>query len=185
MELLAVVALGNPGLQYAKTRHNAGVWLLEELLAPGLELKRSKNIAVESIKGPDNILYMRATDYMNNSGLGVGACLRYFKIAPTNVLVLHDELDLAPGIARLKFAGGDAGHNGLKSLSAHLSGPGYWRLRIGIGRPPLGHEVSSFVLGQPSQDDLTQIQAAIKLVKANFAYLQRGDSQAFMRKVHN
>lgn len=184
MELAAIVALGNPGLRYAATRHNVGCWLQDSLLArAGLKLKRHKSIAAEYAKGPD-LLFLRSTDYMNNSGIGVGALLRYYKIPATKVLVLHDELDLSAGIIRLKQAGGDGGHNGLKSLIAH-QGRDFWRLRIGIGRPNTGQDVSSFVLGLPSITDVFAIKSGIRSVLDNFQYLEQGDTQAFMRVLHS
>jgi PTH1 family peptidyl-tRNA hydrolase len=110
--------------------------------------------------------------------------LRYFKIKPQQVLVLHDELDLKPGFARLKQAGGDGGHNGLKSLSLHIQSKDFWRLRIGIGRPESRDQVSNYVLGIPGLGDILKLKQSISLVANNFKHLKNGDEQAFMRSVH-
>lgn len=186
MKLAAVVALRNPGLRYAATRHNVGAWLLDALVSKGsIKLKKHKTIAAEYAKSSSGILYVRSTDYMNNSGIGVGALLRYYKIPQEQVLILHDDLDIAPGVARLKFAGGDGGHNGLKSMISHLQGRDFWRLRLGVGRPPQQQGVSNYVLGLPSIADALKIRRAIAAVVCNIDYLQQGDDQAFMRIVHN
>ena len=185
MQLSAIVALGNPGLRYAATRHNAGVWLLESLMSgKGLNLKKHKSIAAEYAKS-DDLLFLRSTDYMNNSGLGVAALLRYYKIPNEQVLVLHDELDLPAGTVRLKKAGGNGGHNGLKSLISHMQGQDFWRMRIGIGRPNQQQDVSSYVLGIPGLNEVLQIRAALKAVAENFNYIEQGDAQAFMRVLHS
>lgn len=184
MEIAAIVALGNPGISYAATRHNVGVWLQEALLSRSdAKLKPHKSIAVKYAKAA-GIIFVRSTGYMNTSGVGVGALLRYYKVPLQQVLVLHDELDLQPGVVRLKQSGGDGGHNGLKSIISHLNGSEFWRLRVGIGRPKLGQDVSSFVLGMPSIADALAIRSAIKSVVENFNFLERGDAQAFMRILH-
>lgn len=184
MNLKAIVALRNPGLRYEHTRHNVGAWLLNSLLSQSsVSLKKHKSFAVEYCSLSSGILCMQSTDYMNNSGVGVGALCRYFKIDRSDVLVIHDDLDLPPGVARLKFSGGDGGHNGLKSLITHLQGRDFWRLRLGIGRPST-QDVSSFVLGCPSSFELDLIKQAVNLAATNIGKLFEGDEQAFMRQVH-
>lgn len=183
MNLKAIVALRNPGERYAQTRHNVGAWFLQKLMQNSEAMRRHKSIAVEYAKLSSGIICMQSTDYMNNSGVGIGALCRYYKIERSQVIVLHDDLDLKPGVVRLKFAGGDGGHNGIKSLMSHLQGKDFWRLRFGIGRSSM-QEVSSYVLGLPSSDELAGIRQAIDIAAQNFDKLLLGDEQAFMREVH-
>lgn len=182
MKLSAVVALGNPGLRYCATRHNVAMWLIDSIMKQnGASFKKHRKIAVEFSES--NLVYLKSTDYMNNSGIGVGAYLRYKKISAEEVLVIHDELDLNPGSARLKFGGGNGGHNGLKSIIAHLQSSNFWRIRLGIGRPS-ENDVSNFVLGVPGISDALKIRSVISKVADNFTYLEQGDEQAFMRIIH-
>jgi len=138
---LLVVGLGNPGAEYAATRHNAGFFVIDELASrggqPAFRQKFHGELAEARLpSGPVTLL--KPLTYMNESGRSVRAAVDFYKRAPGEVLVVHDELDLPFGELRLKTGGGDAGHRGLRSITAHLGGPGYLRLRVGIGRPPPG-----------------------------------------------
>jgi PTH1 family peptidyl-tRNA hydrolase len=156
------VGLGNPGPEYEATRHNAGFWWIDEVAR---QLK--VNLAVEkgywgllgrtSIAG-QNLWLLEPLTFMNASGKSVAALARFFKIAPEEILVAHDELDIDPGHARLKKGGGHAGHNGLRDIHAQLGSADYWRLRLGVGHPGDRSEVINWVLKKPSQDDRIAIE---------------------------
>ncbi|WP_306577971.1 aminoacyl-tRNA hydrolase [Corynebacterium cystitidis] len=139
-----VVGLGNPGSKYASTRHNVGYMAVDKLLfdeslqpVPGMKAK----VAVR-----DSVAYMIATTFMNNSGEGVAPVATALGITPDHVIAVHDELDVQPGAVRLKLGGNENGHNGLKSLTAHLGTRDYLRVRIGIGRPDAGQKIPDWVL---------------------------------------
>ena len=169
MPIRLIVGLGNPGPEYELTRHNAGFWLVDNLAnsLPGCRLQRESrfqaNLAKSSLGGQELYLLEPLT-FMNRSGQSVGALARFYKINPDEVLVVHDELDLAPGIARLKKGGSSGGHNGLKDITSALGTQDYWRLRIGIGHPRtlgLRQEVADFVLHRPRKDEQVLIEEAI------------------------
>lgn len=151
-----LVGLGNPGPEYEDTRHNAGFWWLEAVareLRADLQPDRSfwGRCARINVEGRP-LWLLEPTTFMNRSGQAVGALARFFKIAPEEILVAHDELDLPPGEVKLKKGGGHAGHNGLRDIHAQLGSPDYWRLRIGIGHPGVKSEVVHWVLKKPSPD---------------------------------
>lgn len=160
-----IVGLGNPGAEYDATRHNAGFWWLDEVArAWGVQLALSKNFfgMVASVQqGGGKVWLLQPSTYMNKSGQAVAALARFYKIAPENILVVHDELDLQPGQVRLKQGGGHAGHNGLRDIHAQLGSPNYWRLRLGIGHPGVRSEVINWVLKKPSLDHRVAIDQAI------------------------
>jgi PTH1 family peptidyl-tRNA hydrolase len=153
------VGLGNPGQEYAGTRHNAGFWWVDRLaerLRASLVPEKSYHglVARVNAAGPATgpIWLLEPMTYMNRSGLAVAPLARFFKIEPSQILVVHDELDLQPGQAKLKFGGSAAGHNGLKDIHAQLGTQDYWRLRLGIGHPGVKAEVVDYVLRKPSPD---------------------------------
>jgi len=155
-----IVGLGNPGAQYARTRHNVGFWLIDRLDASlRTDSKYHAEIGTASIDG-ERVVLMKPLTFMNRSGQAVGAYARFFRIPPAQILVVHDELDLAPGTVRLKQGGGHGGHNGLRDVSAQL-GADYRRLRIGIGHPGSADLVTDYVLGNPAPDDRLAIEQAI------------------------
>lgn len=159
-----LVGLGNPGDQYAKTRHNAGVWLIEKLAARfGVALLEEKKffgkLARFSFQGSECRLFVPTT-YMNLSGGAVASIAQFYKIAPESILIIHDELDFEPGVVRLKFDGGHGGHNGLRDIISAI-GSNFWRLRLGIGHPGHRDEVSDYVLHAPSHSDRALIDEAI------------------------
>ncbi len=159
------VGLGNPGAEYEATRHNAGFWWLDalarELKAP-LSLDRSYHgqVARTTVNG-QTVWLLKPMTFMNLSGKSVTALARFFKIDPGEILVAHDELDLAPGQAKLKFGGSHAGHNGLRDIHAQLGTADYWRLRIGVGHPGVKAEVINWVLKKPSQEQRQAIEESI------------------------
>lgn len=163
--LRLVIGLGNPGPEYARTRHNAGSWFLDALAdRAGVSLGRDAKLHAEVAKGrvgEETVWFARPTTYMNESGRAVGALLRYYRIEPEQSLVVHDELDLDPGAARLKFDGGHGGQNGLRDIIRQLGHGRFHRLRIGIGHPGHKDRVTPWVLGRPGLDDEAAIRRAI------------------------
>lgn len=159
-----IVGLGNPGTQYQRTRHNVGFWLLDQLAdATRSTLREESRFSAEvgsAALGGRRVVLMKPTTYMNLSGQAVGAYVRYFKVAPGSVLVVHDELDLVPGVVRLKRGGGHGGHNGLRDITAQIGGD-FLRLRIGIGHPGSADRVVEYVLGNPPVTEREAIEAAI------------------------
>jgi peptidyl-tRNA hydrolase, PTH1 family len=158
------VGLGNPGPEYEATRHNAGFWWLDELareLKVNLVAERGYQalVARANVHG-HTVWLLEPQTFMNLSGRAVGALARFYKIQPEEILVAHDELDVVPGQAKLKFGGSHAGHNGLRDMHAQI-GPDYWRLRIGIGHPGVKAEVINWVLKKPAPDQRTAIEECI------------------------
>src|SRR5690606_27204258 len=157
-----IVGLGNPGERYAPTRHNAGFWLVERFAAQSGAVLR-KDATFQALVGKheaSGTWLLLPQNFMNASGRPVQMLASFFKIAPSDILVAHDELDLPPGTARLKQGGGVAGHNGLKDVCARLGSQDFWRLRIGIGHPGARHLVTDYVLHKPSQEDRALIDEA-------------------------
>ncbi len=181
-----VVGLGNPGEEYAATRHNCGFWLAQRLADTlGLALVREARFHGHAahLRQPDLWLLLPHT-YMNESGRAVGAAARFFRIPPEAVLVLHDDLDLEPGVLRLKFGGGSGGHNGLKDIVAHLGSAQFWRLRIGIGHPGNRDEVIDYVLRPPRVGERTAIDGALERAAAAWPLLAAGAWPLAMQKLN-
>src|SRR5574343_139534 len=160
-----IVGLGNPGPEYEQTRHNAGFWWVDAVARElKVHLVAEKgyfgNVARANVAGQP-VWLLEPMTYMNRSGQSVAALARFFKIAPDEVLVAHDELDLPPGELKLKKGGGHAGHNGLRDIHSQLGSGDYWRLRIGIGHPGDKAEVANWVLKKPSPDHRVALEAAI------------------------
>ena len=183
-----LVGLGNPGPEYEQTRHNAGFWLVD-LLAERhggrfrAERKFAAELAAVRIEGAE-ILLLKPQTFMNRSGSSVQAAAAYLKIPVEQILVIHDELDLPPGDARLKQGGGHGGHNGLRSLLAHL-GPDFWRLRLGIGHPGNRAEVVDYVLARPSREDEALIRAAVADAADVIPILLGSGEQPAMHRLHS
>lgn len=159
------VGLGNPGPEYEGTRHNAGFWWIDALsrqLKAPLQMDKGYHglVARTSING-QNVWLLEPQTYMNVSGKSVAALARFFKIAPQEILVAHDEMDIVPGEVKLKLSGGHAGHNGLRDIHAQLGTGDYWRLRLGVGHPGVKSEVVSWVLKKPSPDHRIAIEQSI------------------------
>jgi PTH1 family peptidyl-tRNA hydrolase len=183
-----IVGLGNPGEEYAPTRHNAGFWLLDVLAARHggrfrMERKFNAEVAMLSIAGTDVRLLKPAT-FMNRSGQPIQAAATYLKIPPECILVAHDDLDLPPGVARLKHGGGAGGHNGLRDAIAHL-GPAFWRLRLGIGHPGNRAEVIDYVLNRASREEEALIRGAVEDAAEVIPVLLGSGDQPAMLRLHS
>lgn len=163
--LRLLVGLGNPGPEYDATRHNAGFWWIDAVarkLGATLVAERSYHGLVARVNRPAGPLWLlEPQTYMNVSGKSVAALARFFKIAPGEILVAHDELDLPPGQLKLKLGGGHAGHNGLKDIVAQLGSADFWRLRLGIGHPGVKAEVVNYVLRKPPPAERDAIEQCI------------------------
>jgi PTH1 family peptidyl-tRNA hydrolase len=163
--LRLIVGLGNPGPDYLRTRHNAGFWLVDALAqGAGIAFRGSGKLHGEACQvqvGDEPVWLLKPATFVNESGRAVAAALRYYKIEPAQCLVVHDDLDLPPGAARLKFDGGHGGHNGLRDTIGHLGHGRFHRLRIGIGHPGHRDAVLKWVLGRPSARDEDAILDAI------------------------
>ena len=180
-----VVGLGNPGKEYERTRHNAGFWLVERFAqANGINLRKDPKFKALVGKHANGVWLLLPQSFMNLSGQPVQMLAGFFKIKPEEVLVVHDELDFEPGVARLKQGGGIAGHNGLKDISQRLATHEYWRLRLGVGKPPAGGEGADYVLQKPSADDRAAIDAAIDRSIGVLPQIFSGDFQTAMNKLH-
>ena len=183
-----IAGLGNPGPEYLATRHNAGFWWLETLAQQwGLQLTHSRDFhgfTASSQQQGRKVWLLQPTLFMNRSGQSVAALARFYKIPPENILVVHDELDLEPGQARLKQGGGHAGHNGLRDINAQLGSPNYWRLRLGIGHPGSKPEVVNWVLKKPSPDHRIAIEQAIDRSLLAVPDILAGEMEKAMRTIH-
>jgi PTH1 family peptidyl-tRNA hydrolase len=180
-----VVGLGNPGKEYERTRHNAGFWLVERFAqSNGVALRKDPKFKALVAKH-GNAWLLLPQSFMNLSGQPVQMLAGFFRIKPEEVLVVHDELDFEPGIARLKQGGGIAGHNGLKDISQRLASHDYWRLRIGVGRPPAGTEGGDYVLQKPAAEDKAAIDQAIDRSLQVLPEMLTGDPQAAVQKLHS
>ena len=159
------VGLGNPGPDYEQTRHNAGFWwidaLARELKVTLVPDKSYYGLVARTTVGGQTVWLLEPQTFMNLSGKSVAALARFFKIAPEEILVVHDELDVVPGQAKLKFGGSHAGHNGLRDIHAQLGTGDYWRLRLGIGHPGVKSEVVNWVLKKPLKEQRETIEDAI------------------------
>lgn len=181
-----VVGLGNPDPEHEATRHNCGFWWIERLARDlGVALRREARFhgRVAHERGRDLWLLAPLT-YMNRSGTAVAALARFYRLAPAQTLVVHDELDLPPGSLRLKFGGGLGGHNGLKDIAAHLGTQDFWRLRIGIGHPGERSEVVSYVLKPPRREELPAIDESIDRALLAWPLIERGDYAGAMQRLH-
>lgn len=186
--LRLIVGLGNPGAEYDRTRHNAGFWFIDALAEQagarwGLDSKLHGEVAKIDVAG-HSVWLLKPSTFMNVSGRSVSAALRYWKIEPAECLVAHDELDLAPGVARLKFDGGHGGQNGLRDIAAQLGHGQYHRLRVGIGHPGDKTKVTPWVLGRPGRDDEAAIRAAIDDALRVLPLALAGDFNEAMKRLH-
>ncbi len=182
------VGLGNPGAEYEATRHNAGFWWIDHVAGA-----HAARLSVESkffglagkmhADGHESWL-LKPTTFMNASGRAVAAFARFYKIAPEEILVIHDELDLPPGTAKLKQGGGNGGHNGLKDIAAQLGTPNFWRLRLGIGHPGDRNAVVNFVLKPPMKEEFRLIEDNILDSAKLLPLLLEGSFEAAMLKLH-
>lgn len=187
-----IVGLGNPGREYEQTRHNAGFWWLDRLAATlrlSFRAESKFDALVAGARGGDgsDLRFAMPQAFMNRSGLAVASLARFYRISPAEILVAHDELDLKPGIVKLKQGGGNAGHNGLKDITAVLGGE-FWRLRIGIGHPRDGalseQEVADYVLHPPRAEERPLIDDAIARALAVWPRLAVGETERAMHELH-
>ena len=183
-----IVGLGNPGPEYAETRHNAGFWFCERLARElGTSFARESRyhgfVAKARVAGADLWLLMPQT-FMNRSGQAVQALAHFYRIEPGEMLVVHDELDIPPGQLRLKYGGGLGGHNGLKDITGHLGTQDYWRLRVGIGHPGDRNDVINYVLKPPRREEREEIDAALDRALLAWPTLAKGEFNAATQKIN-
>lgn len=188
-EIKLIVGLGNPGQEYESTRHNAGFWWVDEFARRHATQFRAENkfhglVAHMQAQGRD-IWLLKPQTFMNASGRAVVALALFYKILPDQILVVHDELDLPPGAARLKLGGGHGGHNGLKDIIAHLGVREFWRLRIGIGHPGERSEVVNYVLKPPRKEEQPLIDEALQRAHEVAPLIVEGKLQPAMLKLHS
>lgn len=192
MSIRLIVGLGNPGPEYEQTRHNAGFWLVDNLAntLPGCRLQRESKynamLAKSTISG-NEVWLLEPLTFMNRSGQSVGALARFFKIKPEEVLVVHDELDIAPGVAKLKKGGSSGGHNGLKDITVALGTQDYWRLRLGIGHPrnqQSQQAVADFVLHRPRKEEQPLIEESIDKSLRIIPLVVEGKFDVAMMQLH-
>ena len=182
------VGLGNPGPEYEATRHNAGFWWIDAL-ARDLKVQLVADrgyyglVARTSVKG-QNVWLLEPQTFMNLSGKSVAALARFFKIAPEEIMVVHDELDVVPGQAKLKFGGSHAGHNGLRDIHAQLGTADYWRLRLGIGHPGVKSEVIHWVLKKPLTEQRHAIDDCIARTLTAVPDMLAGEMERATMLVH-
>lgn len=188
MTIQLIVGLGNPGPEYEQTRHNAGFWWVDAIAR-----EHGASLSVESkfhgwagrLKtGGHEAWLLKPSTFMNRSGQAVAALARFYRIPTENILVVHDELDLPLGAAKMKKGGGHGGHNGLKDIVAHLGSNDFWRLRLGIGHPGDAREVVNFVLRAPSREESDLIASAMEASTRLLPDLLAGQFEVAMLKLH-
>jgi len=184
-----IVGLGNPGAKYEQTRHNVGFWFIDSLARnKGAKLRHEAKFHGElgklDIDG-EPVWLLKPSTFMNNSGQAVAALAQFYKIPPQHILVVHDELDIAPGALRLKEGGGHGGHNGLRDIAARMGSKEFVRLRIGIGHPGSSRDVTNYVLGKPSVDDRIGLDQAIDEALRNLPQILAGELQKAMNHLHS
>ena len=184
--MILVTGLGNPGSRYAGNRHNIGFMAVDEIARDPAFSPFSKKFSGEIAEGVidgEKIVLLKPLTFMNESGRSVGEAARFFKIEPKDVVVIHDELDLAPGRVRVKTGGGHGGHNGLRSIDAHLGTRDYKRVRLGIGHPGHKDQVSPYVLSDFHKVDREWLDPLIEDVRRYFPLIVKGDDALFMNRL--
>jgi PTH1 family peptidyl-tRNA hydrolase len=180
--LKLLVGLGNPGLEYARTRHNVGYLVVEEVarqLGVGFGLRKFGAEIAEAAVGGEKVWIMKPQTYMNHSGEAVGPALKFFQLGPDGLVVVHDDLELEPFRVQVKVGGGHGGHNGLKSLNAHVGSPEYVRVRVGVGRPPPQTDPADYVLGRFAKGDEAAVEECVAwAVQAARAAVEQGAAKA-------
>ncbi len=183
--MLLLVGLGNPGARFQNHRHNVGfmaIDLIQDRWRFNSPRARFKSEAADGNIDGVRVLALKPQTHMNNSGEAVGEAMRFYKLTPDDIFVIHDELDLAPAKVRVKKGGGVAGHNGLRSLAAHI-GPDFWRVRIGIGHPGEKSRVTGHVLGNFAKEDAAWVDPLLKALAEAAPQLVRFDAAGVMNKV--
>ena len=183
--MLLTIGLGNPGPQYAYHRHNLGFMALDDIAERhrfGPFRAKFQGQLSEGRVGGDKVLLLKPMTFMNESGRSVGQAMRFFKLTPADVLVIHDELDLEAGKCRVKRGGGAGGHNGLRSIDSHI-GPDYWRVRVGVGHPGDKARVNRHLLNDFAADDEAWLDPMLEAIAAEFPLLAEGRPDQFMNRV--
>ena len=183
MQLL--VGLGNPGRKHARSRHNVGFMAVDEIVRRhsfGPWRKRFEGQCAEGTVGGEKILALKPETYMNASGRSVGQAVRFFKLSPADLVVIHDDIDLAPGKVRIKQGGGHAGHNGLRDIDAHI-GRDYLRVRIGVGHPGLKDRVAGHVLDDFSKAETAWLDPLLSAIADAYPELTKGDGPGFSNRL--
>jgi len=183
-----IVGLANPGREYQDTRHNAGAWFVEALaqeIDAHFRLETKLKARLSQVQAEHGALRLAIpTVYMNESGQSLAAILRFYKINAENTLIVHDDIDLPPGSARLKFAGGEGGHNGLRSIVNSIGSKNFYRLRIGVGHPGTSKQVVNYVLKRPTKYEQQLIDDSIHQALAIMSYLLKGEVEKAMCVLH-
>ena len=181
-----LVGLGNPGSEHVGNRHNIGFMVVQEIARrhgfPPWR-RRFQGVATEGTIGSERVLLLLPGTYMNESGRAVGDAAHFYKLPLSDIVVVHDEVDLPPGKVRVKAGGGNAGHNGLRSITAHV-GNDYRRVRIGVGHPGVKELVHGYVLGDFAKAERPWVEALVEAIADNAGLLARGDDATFQNKVH-
>lgn len=183
--MLLLVGLGNPGPKYERNRHNIGFMAADAIARRhgfGPFRARFRSLCAEGTLGGEKVLLMKPTTFMNESGRAVGEAVRFFKLGPADVVVVHDELDLVPAKVRVKTGGGVAGHNGLRSIKAHI-GPDFVRVRVGIGHPGDKARVHGYVLSDFAKAEWPAMERTVDAIAECAPLLARNDANAFMTRV--
>ena len=183
--MLLLVGLGNPGQRYANNRHNIGFMAVDEIVRRhsfGPWRSKFQGQVSEGRIGQEKVLILKPETFMNESGRAVGKALRFYKLEPDDVVVIYDEIDLVPGKIKVKTGGGAGGHNGLRSIDAHI-GQNYWRVRLGVGHPGDKNLVHSHVLGDFSKSETLWRDKLLDAVASEFPLLIAGDNGSFMSRV--
>jgi PTH1 family peptidyl-tRNA hydrolase len=184
--MLLLVGLGNPGARHAGNRHNIGFMALDAIAhrhSQGPWRRRFQGVAVEALLGAERALLLLPGTYMNDSGRAVAEAAHFYKLGLADIVVFHDEIDLAPGKVRVKTGGGIAGHNGLRSISAHI-GNDYRRVRIGVGHPGIKELVQTYVLSNFAKEERPWVDALCGVIAENAALLAKGEDASFQNRVH-
>jgi PTH1 family peptidyl-tRNA hydrolase len=188
LPLKLVVGLGNPGPKYARTRHNAGWWFIDALLAQhhgSWRHERALQVELARVATAASEFWLaKPQSFMNRSGAPVHALGSFYRIEQAEILVVHDEIDLPPGVARFKQGGGHGGHNGVRDVIAHL-GPDFWRLRLGVGHPGAKDQVLDAVLDRPQPGEQQLIDEAMQRALDCMPEMLRGDGQKAMHRLHS
>jgi PTH1 family peptidyl-tRNA hydrolase len=183
--MLLIAGLGNPGPKYERNRHNIGFMAVDEIVRRhsfGAWRTRFQSMAAEGSIAGQKVMVIKPMTYVNESGRAVGEALRFFKLEPPQVIVIYDELDLKAGKIRAKLGGGNAGHNGLRSIDAHI-GNGFWRVRVGIGHPGDKARVHGHVLGDFAKAEQPMVERITDAIAAHIPLLVEGDGNSFMSRV--
>ena len=181
-----IVGLGNPGDKYKNNRHNIGFMAVDSIADDKQASFKSKfqGEIAEIRVGGDKVILLKPQTYMNESGRSVGAAAKFYKIPPKNIIVLHDELDIKAGEIRMKCGGGNAGHNGLKSMQAHLGTADFWRIRMGIGRPENKNQVSNYVLSDFAKAESQIVEDMIDFISDSYGKLVENGAESYMKDVN-